>query len=102
MCIVDVDLFKPVNDPYGHISGDELLRQIAGLIHQHVRHDDIAARIAGEEFALLLHECDTEAAYGFPERRRAGAAAQTAIPRRRCPRILPRIRTSATSSPPPT
>ena len=80
MCIVDVDLFKPVNDRYGHISGDEVLRQIAGLIHQHVRHDDIAARIGGEEFAVLLPECDTGAAYGFAERLRAAVAAETFTP----------------------
>src|SRR3546814_4740685 len=54
MCIVDVDLFKPVNDRYGHISGDEVLRRIADIIHQHVRHDDIAARIGGEEFAVQI------------------------------------------------
>src|SRR3546814_13932064 len=80
MCIVDGDLFKPVNDRYGHSSGDEVLRQIAGLIHQHVRHDDIAARIGGEEFAVLLPECDTDAAYGFAERLRAAVAAETFTP----------------------
>jgi diguanylate cyclase (GGDEF)-like protein len=80
MCIVDVDLFKPVNDRYGHISGDEVLRQIADLIHQHVRHDDIAARIGGEEFAVLLPECDAKAAYGFAERLRAAVAAATFTP----------------------
>src|SRR3546814_12396458 len=67
MCIVDVDLFKPVNDRYGHISGDEVLRQIAGLIHQHVRHDDIAARLGGEDFAVLLAACDPDAAYAFAD-----------------------------------
>src|SRR3546814_786242 len=80
MCIVDVDLFKPVNDRYGHISGDEVLRQIAGLIHQHVRHDDIAARIGGEEFAVLLPECDTDAAYGIAARMRPAVAAETFTP----------------------
>src|SRR3546814_19795144 len=80
MCIVDVDLFKPVNDRYGHISGDEVLRRIADIIHQHVRHDDIAARIGGEEFAVLLPECDTDAAYGFAERLRAAVAAEPLTP----------------------
>ncbi|MFC3715928.1 diguanylate cyclase [Luteimonas soli] len=80
MCIVDVDLFKPVNDRYGHISGDEVLRQIADLVHRHVRHDDIAARIGGEEFAVLLPECDANAAYGFAERLRAAVAAATFTP----------------------
>lgn len=75
MCIVDVDLFKPVNDRYGHISGDNVLRQIAAILRQHVRTDDFAARIGGEEFAVLLPECDTDAAYGFAERLRQAIAA---------------------------
>ena len=70
LCIVDVDLFKPINDRYGHISGDEVLRQIAGLLRRHARSDDLAARIGGEEFALLLPECDTAAAQAFAERLR--------------------------------
>ncbi|WP_162312573.1 GGDEF domain-containing protein [Pseudoxanthomonas yeongjuensis] len=74
MCIIDVDLFKPVNDRYGHISGDNVLRQIAGVLRRHVRSDDFAARIGGEEFAVLLPECDIDAAYGFAERLRQAIA----------------------------
>ena len=74
MCIIDVDLFKPVNDRYGHISGDNVLRQIAGILRRHVRSDDFAARIGGEEFAVLLPECDMEAAFGFAERLRQAIA----------------------------
>ncbi|MEG3050229.1 MAG: GGDEF domain-containing protein, partial [Thermomonas sp.] len=70
LCIIDVDLFKSVNDRYGHISGDEVLRQIALLLRRHARSDDLAARIGGEEFALLLPECDAEAARVFAERLR--------------------------------
>lgn len=80
LCIIDVDLFKPVNDRYGHISGDEVLRQMADLVHHHVRNDDIAARIGGEEFAVLLPECDADAAYGFAERLRAAVAATPFAP----------------------
>lgn len=75
MCIIDVDLFKPVNDRYGHISGDNVLRQIAGILRRHVRTDDFAARIGGEEFAVLLPECDSDAAFGFAERLREAIAA---------------------------
>ena len=75
LCIVDVDLFKPVNDRYGHISGDEVLRQIAALLRKQARNDDITARIGGEEFALLLPECDVEAARVFAERLRESVAA---------------------------
>ena len=74
LCIVDVDLFKPINDRYGHISGDEVLRQIAGLLRRHARSDDLAARIGGEEFALLLPECDADAAQAFAERLRETVA----------------------------
>ncbi|HSD17361.1 MAG TPA: GGDEF domain-containing protein [Thermomonas sp.] len=74
LCIIDVDLFKPVNDRYGHISGDEVLRQIALLLRRHARTDDLAARIGGEEFALMLPECDAEAARVFAERLREAVA----------------------------
>jgi diguanylate cyclase (GGDEF)-like protein len=74
LCIIDVDLFKPVNDRYGHISGDDVLRQIAALVHREARNDDLAARIGGEEFALLLPECDAEAARAFAERLREAVA----------------------------
>lgn len=75
LCILDVDLFKPVNDRYGHISGDEVLRQIAALLRAHARNDDVTARIGGEEFALLLPECDAEAARVLAERLREAVAA---------------------------
>lgn len=71
LCIVDVDLFKPVNDTFGHIAGDEVLRRIAGVIRGHVRSDDVAARIGGEEFAVLLLETNAAAATAFADRLRA-------------------------------
>ena len=75
MCIIDVDLFKPVNDQYGHIAGDGVLRQMAALVRDFVRGEDIAARIGGEEFAVLLPESDLEAARAFAERLREAVAA---------------------------
>ncbi|GAA3930602.1 GGDEF domain-containing protein [Luteimonas lutimaris] len=80
MCIVDVDLFKPINDRYGHISGDEVLRAIAAQVQRHARHGDLAARIGGEEFAVLLPECDATAAHAFAERLRADVAATLFAP----------------------
>ncbi|RZA14282.1 MAG: GGDEF domain-containing protein, partial [Lysobacteraceae bacterium] len=74
LCIVDVDLFKPINDRYGHISGDDVLRQLAALLGAHARDEDIAARIGGEEFALLLPECGAEDAAAFAERLREKVA----------------------------
>ena len=75
MCIIDVDLFKPVNDQYGHIAGDGVLRQLAGVVRGFVRGEDIAARIGGEEFAVLLPESDVESARQFAERLREAVAA---------------------------
>jgi diguanylate cyclase (GGDEF)-like protein len=74
LCMVDVDLFKPVNDRYGHNAGDTVLRRIAALIRADVRHEDVAARIGGEEFAILLPECDVSTAYGFADRLRMAVA----------------------------
>jgi diguanylate cyclase (GGDEF)-like protein len=70
LCIIDVDLFKPINDRYGHIAGDCVLRQLGEIMRAHVRGDDIAARIGGEEFAVLLPEASVEAAGIFAERLR--------------------------------
>lgn len=75
LCIIDVDLFKPVNDTFGHIAGDEVLRRIAAELRQHVRREDVAARIGGEEFAVLLPEGTAEDAIAFAERLREAIAA---------------------------
>jgi diguanylate cyclase (GGDEF)-like protein len=75
LCIIDVDLFKPINDRYGHIAGDSVLRQLGDIMRQHVRCDDIAARIGGEEFAVLLPESGVEAAATFADRLRLAVAA---------------------------
>lgn len=74
MCIIDVDLFKPINDRYGHISGDGVLRKIAALVREHAREDDVAARIGGEEFALLLTEANLDSARELAERLREAVA----------------------------
>lgn len=79
MCIIDVDLFKPVNDKYGHIAGDGVLRQLAGIVRRFVRGEDVAARIGGEEFAVMLPETDVESARAFAERLREAVAEDTFI-----------------------
>jgi diguanylate cyclase (GGDEF)-like protein len=54
VCIVDVDRFKEINDTHGHATGDTVLRKVAGLLVDSVRVDDIACRLGGDEFLLVL------------------------------------------------
>jgi diguanylate cyclase (GGDEF)-like protein len=54
VCMMDLDGFKPINDRYGHKAGDRLLQEIAYRLEGALRADDTAARIGGDEFALLL------------------------------------------------
>ena len=66
--MIDVDKFKSVNDTYGHIAGDRVLREIAQAIVENVRSYDIAARFGGEEFVVLLPSADTAASVGIANR----------------------------------
>lgn len=56
LVLFDIDHFKRINDSRGHLAGDAVLRQLAGLVLGNVRREDIMARVGGEEFALLLPE----------------------------------------------
>lgn len=56
LVMLDIDHFKPVNDTYGHLAGDHILKQVAQRIARSIRRDDIFARYGGEEFVLLLPE----------------------------------------------
>lgn len=55
---VDIDLFKVINDELGHDIGDEVLKMVAGTLRHGIRHDDVAVRWGGEEFLLLVANCD--------------------------------------------
>jgi diguanylate cyclase (GGDEF)-like protein len=59
---VDLDNFKTVNDQFGHVVGDEVLRSLVTYITTHVRKTDVVARLGGDEFALLLPETTQESA----------------------------------------
>jgi diguanylate cyclase (GGDEF)-like protein len=68
LIMIDVDQFKMYNDMYGHLSGDECLRQIGQAIVSEARREgDLAARYGGEEFAMILPGCDEAQALAIAE-----------------------------------
>lgn len=70
MLILDLDHFKSINDTYGHTAGDEVLRRVSSIIKDSVREYDIAGRLGGEEFGLILPDTDIEGAKNYAERLR--------------------------------
>ncbi|MBI3583193.1 MAG: diguanylate cyclase [Nitrospinae bacterium] len=62
LIMIDIDFFKKYNDAYGHPAGDELLRNIAGVLKNTVRKSDTVARYGGEEFVVVLPETEGEMA----------------------------------------
>lgn len=74
--MIDVDHFKSVNDRFGHLAGDEVLRQIAHCISGEVRGSDVSARYGGEEFVVLLPGTGIAAGFLLAERVRAAVAAE--------------------------
>ena len=67
MLYVDLDQFKVINDTFGHIAGDELLRQLARLIQSKVRSTDVVARLSGDEYGILLSSCNETRAFEVAE-----------------------------------
>ena len=58
--MTDIDLFKSVNDRYGHATGDQVIALFAKMLKSVLREDDIICRYGGEEFCIFLPDCDIE------------------------------------------
>ncbi len=74
LTMIDIDHFKRLNDGYGHPAGDHALREIADLLGRMIREMDMAARIGGEEFAVILPSTNSSDAKRTAERIRAAIA----------------------------
>jgi diguanylate cyclase (GGDEF)-like protein len=69
--MIDIDFFKSVNDTFGHDAGDAVLRAVSETMHKSKRSSDIAGRLGGEEFALVLPEATPDRAMAAAERYRS-------------------------------
>lgn len=79
LVLIDLDHFKRLNDEWGHLAGDDVLRAVAEVLREHARQGDTAARYGGEELALVLPGADLSGAVAAAERVRA-AIAQVVAP----------------------
>ena len=67
LAIIDIDNFKTINDTYGHLEGDRVLVELAGIFKTHARTCDTVIRWGGEEFAMILPETNKNGALTFAE-----------------------------------
>src|SRR3712207_3835443 len=72
--LLDLDHFKQVNDYFGHLVGDEVIRAVAGVLRQQTREYDRCGRFGGDEFAVLLPQSDAAEAHRTAERIRRHVA----------------------------
>lgn len=70
LLLVDIDVFKKINDTYGHLAGDAMIRNVAKFLVDHTRSSDYAFRYGGDEFALLLPDCDLAGGHLLADRLR--------------------------------
>lgn len=76
LLMIDLDNFKQLNDTFGHSAGDEAIRMVGKVLQEGTRGIDLAARIGGEEFAVLLVETDQQGGMEVAERLRVAIAAR--------------------------
>ncbi|NHN32467.1 GGDEF domain-containing protein [Paenibacillus agricola] len=67
LLLLDIDYFKKINDTYGHLSGDEVLKTLATILQEHTRPEDFVCRSGGEEFSILLHNVGLLQAEGIAQ-----------------------------------
>ncbi len=77
--LMDIDRYKLVNDEYGHLAGDEVLRHVSQIISKRVRAGDVAARFGGEEIAVLMAETSLADAAAVAEEMRRSIASEPAV-----------------------
>jgi diguanylate cyclase (GGDEF)-like protein len=77
LLLLDLDHFKSINDRFGHLTGDDVLRDTAGLVQASLRSEDILARFGGEEFAVLLRFTTPQIAFKVAERIRSAVESRT-------------------------
>jgi diguanylate cyclase (GGDEF)-like protein len=77
--IADIDHFKAVNDHYGHLAGDEVLRRVASCLKANLRTSDTVCRWGGEEFLMILKDCDLNAGLLLAEKLRQAVVAECAL-----------------------
>ncbi|MCL6471523.1 MAG: diguanylate cyclase [Firmicutes bacterium] len=70
LMMIDIDKFKEINDTFGHVTGDSVLKAIASTLKNNTRQSDFAARYGGDEFALILPETNLDKAYKVGEKLR--------------------------------
>ena len=70
LVLMDIDCFKDINDEFGHLAGDHILKELSTAVMRRIRREDIFARYGGEEFALLLPELDLKQAVKTAEKAR--------------------------------
>ncbi len=68
LVMFDIDHFKKINDTFGHLAGDHVLKSLASTVKGKIRREDLFARYGGEEFAIIVPEIDGHNAYQFAEK----------------------------------